>query len=594
MNEQYPSSHESRATSLADSGFLVDFFYHAANEHPDRVAVHQGEEHITYEELETRSRRIANYLLAQGMGPEVIIALYMERSIDALIAFLGILRAGGVYLPIDVAYPEERVHFILKDAQVSFVMTQASLCEKLQGYTGNLCVIEHLHRLLSDSAPPTLSLTLDNLAYIIYTSGSTGKPKGTLVSHRGLVRLALTQKSAFHVKPGERILQFASLSFDASISEFVVTLTAGATLCLVNRNSLLLGSALGDFMEQQAITIATLSPSVLSTLPNTSLPSLHTLVVAGEACPSELVQRWGAGRFFLNAYGPTENTVCATVGLCIPDQERVSIGHPLDHVEVYLLDADCQPVPHGSIGEIHLGGAGIARGYLHQAALTAERFIPHPFSHQPGSRLYKTGDLAHYLPDNSIEFIGRIDQQVKIRGIRVEPGEIEAVLLQHPQIESAVVIAVSHDYAHQLVAYVVSSQEDQLTAMQIRQFLSQQLPDYMLPAHILFLPALPLTFQGKVDRQALPAITTMQSFEDFAQPGTLENQIIAICQEVLALPSIGVSDDLFELGMHSLSAMQIIEKINMTFNTNFPLVQIFATPTPIELMRLIETLDGRL
>lgn len=585
--------------STSEQGEPVTFLYQLLDnctmQSPDSIAVVQGDEHITYQELRQRSETLAAFLQTHGVGPEVVVGLYLERSIAMFVAFLGILKAGGVYFPIDLAYPETRTKTLLQDTAVVFIITQASLRKKLSFYTGKLFTCEFIDNNNAPILYKKSCITLDNLAYIIYTSGSTGQPKGTLISHKGLVNLARTQARAFHVGTGARILQFASLSFDASISEMMLALTIGATLCLVSREGMLLGYALTTYMQQQAITIATFSPSLLSMLNEAEFPSLETVVVAGEASKRELIRRWAQHHAVLNAYGPTENTVCATIALYQTKQDHVSIGQAIDNVEVYILNEELQQVHDDSIGEIYLGGIGIARGYLHQAALTAERFIPNPFSSQPGARLYKTGDRARFFAHHGeIKYIGRIDRQVKIRGIRIELAEIESVLMRFSGVQTAVAIAHNDSVStHSLMAYVVPEEGANLTVTTIRQWLTRQLPEYMLPAHTVLIPSLPLTIQGKVNYQAL--LTLTQGYTHVSQAvmyatTPTEKRIAAICEEALFHPLINIHTNFYELGMHSLSAMQIIEKINQAFETRFSVTQIFETSTIATLAHIVDTL----
>jgi amino acid adenylation domain-containing protein len=425
---------------------------------PDAVAVVFEGEHLTYQELNHRANQLAHYLRTLGVGPEVLVGICMKRPLEMIVGLLGILKAGGAYVPLDPAYPQERLAFMLQDAQTPVLLTQKRLMSLLPEHGAKVVCLDADWKAiaLESEENPVCGVTPDNLAYVIYTSGSTGKPKGVLVAHRSLCNLAKVQVKSFDVQPKSRVLQFASLSFDASVSEVFITLVAGATLILSTRDSLLLGPALIQLLREQAITHVTLPPSVLAVLPAEELPALRTMIVAGEACPSDLVALWAPGRRFFNAYGPTEATVCATIAECTDSSQKLPIGYPITNTQVYLLDAQQQPIPVGVPGEIHLGGVGLARGYLNQPHLTAEKFIPNPYSDEPGVRLYKTGDLARYLPSGQLEFLGRLDQQVKIRGFRIELGEIEAVLSQHPEVQQTVVM-VREDIPgnKRLVAYVV-------------------------------------------------------------------------------------------------------------------------------------------
>lgn len=427
---------------------------------PDAIALALQEEQITYKELDRRANRLARFLQSKGVGPEVIVAIYMERSIQTIAALFGVLKSGGAFLPIDPAYPKNRIAFMLEDAQVSVSLTQQHLLESLPETA--LCVINldsEFERVpAEDELHPSIEAAPDNAAYIIYTSGSTGQPKGVLIEHRGVCNLVQAQASEFEVHPGSRVLQFASLSFDASVSEVFVTLCGGATLVLASQDTLLPGTGLIRLLQEQSISIVTLPPSVLMVLPDETLPALRTLVVAGEACTSEVVARWAKGRRFLNAYGPTEATVCATIERCEYDGRRPAIGRPIDNVQIYLLDSKLEPVPIGMLGEIYIGSVGLARGYVRRPDLTVDKFGANPFSSVAGARLYKTGDLGRFRPSGSIEFLGRIDGQLKVRGYRIEPEEIEMALAQCSAVKQSVVVAQESDQGgSRLVAYVVAS-----------------------------------------------------------------------------------------------------------------------------------------
>jgi len=421
------------------------------------------------------------------------------------------------------------------------------------------------------------------LAYVIYTSGSTGKPKGVLVTHQGLCNLGMAQIRLFDLRSDSRVLQFASFSFDASIWEIVMALCSGGMLCLGTRESLLPGPSLMQFLLEHAITHMTLPPSALATLPTEELPALQNIIVAGEACSTGLVGQWSKGRRFFNAYGPTESTVCGTVYECSNGSHKLPIGRPIINTQVYILDPHLQPVPVGVPGELYIGGAGLARGYLNRPELTSEKFICNPFSDEPRARLYKTGDLARYLPDGNIEFLGRLDDQVKIRGFRIELGEIEAVLGQHPAMQETVVM-VREDIPSnkRLVAYVVVNQTSAPTVSQLHQFLKQKLPEYMIPSAIVKLEALPLTPNGKVDRRALLALDTarpeLQSA--FVAPrDTLELQLALVWEDVLNVRPIGITDNFFNLGGHSLLAVRLIALLQEQFGQNLPLATLLQAPT---------------
>jgi amino acid adenylation domain-containing protein len=484
---------------------------------------------------------------------------------------------------------------MLEDASVGVLLTQARLVESLPKHQGRIICLDTDWEIIERQSEenPGCSFTPENLAYVIYTSGSTGKPKGVLVAHSGVSNLATALIQICDVQPNSRVLQFCSLSFDGSVTELVMALLSGATLVMGTRDSMLPGPSLIQLLRDFEITTVALLPSVLAVLPANELPALRTVIAAGEACSRDLVAKWSSGRRFFNGYGPTECTVCTTMIECTDSKVAPPIGRPLPNTQVYILDAQKQLVPIGVPGELYIGGVGVTRGYLNRPELTAERFIPNPFSNDSGSRLYKTGDLVRYLPDGNIEYLGRIDHQVKIRGFRIELGEIEAVLRQNPAVEDAVVIGQEYDlHDKRLVAYVVPSQEQVLSTSELRRYLKQKLPDHMVPSAFVRLEALPLTPNDKVDRRALPMPDRIRSVEEtFAPPLTpFEEALAGIWSEVLRLDSVGIHDNFFELGGHSLLATQVISRLPQAFGIELPLQTIFEAPTLGELSERLETI----
>ncbi|MDZ8051397.1 MAG: amino acid adenylation domain-containing protein [Aulosira sp. ZfuCHP01] len=731
-------------------GCIHQLFEAQVEKNPDAVAMVFGEQQLTYRELNTKANQLAHYLQSLGVGPEVLVGICVERSLYTLIGILGIFKAGGAYLPLDPAYPAERLAFMLEDAQVPVLLTQHSLgIERTHRQSLQKTTIVHLDNWQANTdgeENPVSGVTSDNLAYTIYTSGSTGKPKGVLLTHHGLCNLAKAQQQLFNVQPNHRVLQFASLSFDASIWEIVMAWVGGATIVLAQQDDLLPGNTLLKLLRDQQIAIVTLPPSALAVLPAAELPDLQTIIVAGEACPPELVKRWAPGRRFFNAYGPTESTVCATVAECNPGDQKLPIGYPIANTQVYILDANLQPVPVGVPGEIYIAGVGLARGYLNRPELTAEKFIlkkaegagsreqgshldlgvsrhspqvgrpahgggspsrasgvaggefltPHSSlltqysglrTQHSQERLYKTGDLARYLPNGNIEYLGRIDNQVKIRGFRIELGEIETVVSQHPDVKEAIAIAredLSGD--KRLVAYIVwqpkpnrvpyeseclaeldgygtvqlqtedisvggaclvgvpemsvtqhlrlcltlpgtteaqwfsgkivwqegtkagiqfqvSPSEQavlnqsveyllktggflkvlQRTAVEsLRSFLKQKLPDYMMPSSFVFLDTLPHTPNGKVDRKKLPAPENLRSQlnTSYTAPQTeIEQAIASVWQQVLQVDKVGLHDNFFDLGGHSLRMAQVHTQLCGVLQQKISMVELFQYPT---------------
>jgi len=574
---------------------LPELFEAQAAASPDAVALVCGAEQATYRQLNERANQVAHYLRQCGVGLETLVGLCFERSIEMVVALLGVVKAGGAYVPLDPRYPLERLALMLEDSGVSVLLTQERLTDMVPA-SGmvRLIEIDAEWELIKERSAENLPAyaKADNLVYVIYTSGSTGRPKGTLITHRGLWNLAEAQRQVFAVQQEERLLQFASLSFDASIFEIVMALHAGATLCLGTAEELAPGAPLSNLLRSQSVTMATLPPTALATLQPAELPALRTIVVAGEACAGELVDQWSVGRRFFNAYGPTEATVWASTMACKAG-ERVSIGGPISNAQLYVLDSHMQLVPAGVTGELYLGGMGLARGYLRRAELTAERFLPHPFSRQAGDRLYRTGDLVRYLPDGNVEFIGRVDEQVKVRGFRIELGEIENVLSAQEGVRECVVV-VREDVPgdKRLVAYLAGDEAtESLDNGVLRAQLKKVLPEYMMPSAFVKLAELPLTPNGKIDRKALPLPEQNRSE---AGPGyvaastPVQEVLCGMWEQVLRVERVGLYDNFFELGGHSLLATQIISRLKEAFQIEIPLRTLFEAPTVAEFSEITQ------
>ncbi|GCF09959.1 non-ribosomal peptide synthetase [Dictyobacter arantiisoli] len=572
---------------------LHQLFEEHAHRTPGAIAIKLLASHLTYQDVEQRSNQMARALVRQGIGVEARIGVCMERVPEAIIALLGILKAGGVYVPLDPHYPQDRLTFMCEDAQIALLVTQKSVQEYLPHWDLPTLYLESdWFQACDESTDPLNSeMTPDRLAYIIYTSGSTGLPKGVMVSHQGIQNLVEVQTQNFALQPEDHILQFSSLSFDASIWEICMSLGTGATLCLAVEQKVLAGPTLKDAIEKLGITAVTLPPSVLASLSPEEIPQLRTIIVAGEACPSELVAHWAGGRRFFNAYGPTETTVCATMELCTDGAQNPSIGRPIANTQVYLLDAAMQPVPIGVPGELYIAGVSLAYGYLNRPELVAERFVPHPFSKQRGTRLYRTGDRGRYHSDGTIEFLGRVDNQVKVRGHRIELGEIEAVLFQHPLVRECVAaVQDSPTGDKQIVAYVVSHERNALVSEEIRGYLRQRLPEYMVPAIVSLLEHMPLSPNGKIDRRHLPEAEIVREKEAtrvLPSNGT-ERVISAIWQEYLHQENIGRSENFFDLGGHSLLIVQVLQRLQSQFQRSIVLTDMFKYPTISSLAQYLE------
>ncbi|CAD5923718.1 non-ribosomal peptide synthetase [Planktothrix agardhii] len=579
---------------------------------PDAIAVVFENQQLTYTELNGRANQLAHYLQKLGVKADTLVGICVERSLEMMVGLLGILKAGGAYVPLDPEYPRERLQFAIADAQLSLLLTQERLLNKLTENQTQLILLEQVEEEINQNSQDNLTgvVTTNNLANLIYTSGSTGKPKGVMVEHRGLFNLAQAQIKTFNLHSDSRILQFASLNFDASIWEILMAMGAGATLYLGTKDALMPGLPLMGLLKENEITHITLPPSVLAVLPLEELPKLGTIIVAGEACSEELIKQWATGRNFFNAYGPTETSVCATVEKWTDETEKITIGRPIANAQVYILDSHLQPVPIGVPGELHIGGMGLARGYLNRPELTQEKFIPNPFEKQEdsrqkaeGSRLYKTGDLARYLPDGKIEYLGRIDNQVKIRGFRIELGEIEALLNKNEAVQGSCVMAREDNPGDKrLVAYVVPQQKNQPIfpnydevnnnysdhlGQSLKANLKKLLPDYMVPSAFVILDAFPLTPNGKIDRRALPAPDLQNKGEYIAPSNPIEEKLAQIWAEVLKLERVSIDDNFFELGGHSLLATQVISRCQKAFDIVLPLRYLFESPTIAQLSAVI-------
>ena len=576
---------------------------------PDAVAVVFGDQRLTYRELNRRANRLAHHLRRLGVGPEVPVAFRMERSLEMVIGLLAILKAGGAYVPLDPDLPQDRLAFMLADVRARVLLTQPRLTPAppaLDSRLGVVCLDEGRDGMAQESEEnPASGATADNLAYIMYTSGSTGRPKGVCVPHRAVVRL-VSGATCASLAAREVFLQLAPLSFDASTFEIWGSLLNGAQLVVYppDRPSL---RELGRILERHQVTTLWLTAGLFHAMVEgdlTGLAPVRQLLTGGDVVSAPHARKALRAHphcRLVNCYGPTEGTTfttCFALGpsAALAASSSVPIGRPIANTSVYVLDDHLNPVPLGISGELHIGGDGLARHYLGDPALTAERFIPNPFSDEPGARLYRTGDLARYLPDGNIEFIGRSDHQVKIRGYRIEPGEIEAVLSQHSAIREAVVVAREDGGGDKrLVAYVVPSQEAHPTGTALRGFLKSRLPEHMVPSTFVRLHALPLTPNGKVDRGALPGDTGARSHLEkaFVAPrNAAERAIAETWAQLLGLDQVGVHDNFFELGGHSLLAARLVARLGDTLRVEIPLCRLFEAPTVSELAQAIEHTNG--
>ncbi|WP_442937952.1 amino acid adenylation domain-containing protein [Nostoc sp.] len=576
---------------------------------PDAVAVVYENQHLTYHELNCRANQLAHYLKSLGVKADVLVGICVERSLEMVVGLLGILKVGGAYLPLASDYPTERLRLMLEDAQVSVLLTQQKLLDRLPEHTAQRVCLDADWQLISQLNQDNLipETQAANLAYVIYTSGSTGQPKGVLIAHQGLLNLVFWHQRTFKITTLDKATQLAGTAFDAAVWELWPYLTAGASIYLVKPEILLSPVDLQDWLESKKITISFLPTPMaeqLLSLEWTESTTLRTMLTGGDK-----LHRYPSGLLpfqVVNNYGPTENTVVTTSGLVVSNarDNNISppIGRPIANVEIYILDSYLQPVPVGVPGELHIGGAGLAKGYLNRPELTQEKFIPHPFSDEPHSRLYKTGDKARYLNNGNIEYVGRIDNQVKIRGFRIELSEIEAVLSQHSDVQLSCVIAredtpsdtcTERSRSKRLVAYLVAHQDCKPAISELRQFLKAKLPEYMVPSAFVILESLPVTPNGKVDRRALPKPdldTTL--LEKYVAPRTpIEEMLTLLWAQVLKLELVGIYDNFFELGGHSLLATQLVSRIRNIFKVELPLRELFARSTVAELAQSIGQLQ---
>jgi amino acid adenylation domain-containing protein len=571
-----------------------------------------GDRSLTYRELHERADRLAHFLQAKGVGPEVRVGICLGRSPEMLVGILGILKAGGAYVPMDPTYPADRLAFMIEEAGGPVLLTQERFRDALAGYGTPLVCLDS-DEVDSDegigpapTAPLRSAVRPENLAYVIYTSGSTGRPKGVLVSHRNLVH-SLTARLTYYRNPVERFLLLSSFAFDSSVAGIFGTLAQGGTLVLPEEDAQRDVPHLLALMDRHEISQLLSLPSLYGSLLDEAkeprhLLALRDVIVAGEACPPALIGRHhqrlpGTGLY--NEYGPTEGTVWSTVQELPPGGEEALIGRPIANMQVFLLNAQLWPVMLETTGELYIGGAGLARGYHDRPDLTAERFIPNPFigSAAPGSRLYRTGDLARFRPDGALEFLGRGDQQVKIRGYRIELEEIEAVLGHHPALREVAVLAREDEPGDQrLVAYVVSEKGSALHISELRAFVAERLPEYMVPSIFVPLNEFPLTPNGKLDRRALPPPGTVRSDIQgvYIAPNTMVEEVTAdVWADVLGIEKVGLRDNFFELGGHSLLATQLVSRLREVFQVDLTLIWLFEAPTVERLAARVEAARGR-
>lgn len=565
-----------------------DLFEAQAQRTPDSIAVVFDDRRLTYRELNARANRLAHYLRRLGVGPETLVGVFVERSIEMVVALLGVMKAGGAYVPLDPTYPQDRLAFMLEDAGLALLVTQPQLLDRLPQHKARVvCLDADQKEFAQESAEnPRHSSNPANLAYVIYTSGSTGKPKGVQIPHRALVNFLESMRQRPGITDKDVLLAVTTLSFDIAGLELYLPLAAGARVVIVGRETLTNGGELAETIRGSGATIMQATPATWRLLLESGWQGEKRLKIlcGGEGWPPELadalLSRCGS---LWNMYGPTETTIWSAVHPVDSADRAIPVGRPIANTRIYIVDRYGQPVPIGIAGELLIGGDGLARGYLGRLDLTAEKFIPDPFSGDSEARLYRTGDLARYLPDGNIELLGRIDHQVKVRGYRIELGEIESVLADHPAVREVVVV-VREDVPgdKRLVGYIVSAQNPNPTTTELRTFLQQKLPEYMVPGAFVFMDTLPLTPNRKVDRRALPPPDTMRPELEsaFVAPETGVEKVVAeIWAGALGLKRIGIHDNFFDLGGHSLLLAKVHGQLQTALRRDVPMIELFRYPT---------------
>jgi amino acid adenylation domain-containing protein len=566
---------------------------------PDAVAVVSGSERLTYADLDRRANQLAHYLKASGVGPEQVVGLHLERSAASVIGALAVLKAGGAYLPLDPSLPSERLRYMLNDAGVAVVLSRGALVERLPKHTWSVVDLDTMRSKLANypSIAPSITVTPESLAYVIYTSGSTGQPKGVEATHGGLRNLVDWHIRAFEVSEADRASAQAVVGFDAAVWELWPYLVAGASVHIPEESVRSNPETLREWLLKEKISITFLATALAEQMLLLDWPSdaaLRVLLTGADT----LHRRPQANLPFalINNYGPTEGTVVATSGRILPqnpDARMPSIGKPIDNTQIYIVDEKMQPVANGEAGEIYIGGAGVARGYRNNPELTAQKFVRNPFG-GPHERLYKTGDRGRFVSNGEIEFLGRFDDQLKIRGFRVEPKEVIQALNSYPGVlASAVTVEQDQAGAKRLLAYVVLAPRTEVDPNSLRQMLSQQLPDYMVPATLIRVDALPLTANGKVDIAALPvpSATNILADERYVAPRTsVEKRMAGILRPLLHVDRVSVKDNFFLLGGHSLLGTQLITRISGSFGVELSLFSLFDHPTLEEMSLEVEKL----
>ncbi len=584
---------------------IHELFEAQVEQTPDAIALVFEEEQLTYRELNSRANQLANYLRPLGVGPEILVGICVERSTEMMVGLLGILKAGGAYVPIDPTYPKERIAYMLEDAQVPVLLTQQKLVDHLPTHQAQVVCLDTDWLKIAEESQENLisSVESHHLAYMIYTSGSTGRPKGVMIEHKGISNRLLWMQDTYQLTSADKVMQKTPFSFDVSVWELFWPFMTGACLVVAKPEGHKDSAYMVELIKELKITTLHFVPSILQVFVEEQgledCYSIKHVICSGEVLPVDLQERFfqRLGCQLHNLYGPTEAAIDVTFWECKPSNSlaTVPIGSPIANTQIYILDKHQHPVPIGVSGELYIGGVGLARGYHNQPQLTVEKFIADPFSKNSQSRLYKTGDLARYLPDGNIEFLGRIDHQVKIRGFRIELGEIESVLSQHPEVGEVVVIAredIPGD--KRLVAYIITQNKETNSTL-LKRYLKDKLPDYMVPSAFFVLDVMPLTLNGKIDRKALPALDSSSLItQDYVAPrNATEKAMVAIWQEVLGIEKIGINDNFFELGGHSLQAAKLVSKLSKSIHGEITISLLFKYPNIFNLAFEIDKLNSK-
>ena len=571
-----------------DKGY-IDLFENVVRKFPDKIAIKKDNESLTFFELNKKANQLANYLIKEGIKKEDCVGILFNKSINMLVSLLAVLKTGAVYIPIDKKYPIERIKYIIQDSNLKIMITNNKLDTEYDDLLNKIIILDDVEEQLEEETSEDLKVDIktDDLAYIIYTSGSTGRPKGVLVSHRGLNNLKVAQKELFNLNENDNILQFSSFSFDASIWEISLAINVGATIVLGEENDILPGKGLVKFINNNKITAISMPPSAFSMISeDEELKYVHTIIVGSEACWMELIKKWRNKVRIFNGYGPTEATVCVSFKEYLGDEEICTIGTPITNTQIYILDENLEPIPIGIPGEIYIGGAGVAKGYLNKEELTNEKFVPNKFTNT--GLMYRSGDVAKYTETGDIEFVGRIDNQIKVRGYRIELEEIENVALENKNIKKVVCLLQEDDGDKKVILYYITNKK--IEAKELRTFMEAKLPNYMIPAYFVKVDEFPSMPNGKVNKNELLKIDIFKddNKKNIVPRNNMEEILSILWSKALKRKNINITDDFFEIGGHSLLAIKIITNLNEEQNLEIPISTMFEHPTIQELAKYIQ------